>query len=123
MVWFRCRRGAWLDQQFWLVAANSIHPNGAQTGDHSGPLLGLVLYGAAVKLFLLSALVLHLLLPVTLGRPALDWLLFVAGMLALAVGIGVVESMMARLRLRYVPSLLVASAVVCVFAFVLTLAA
>ena len=29
---------------------------------------------------------------------------------------------MARLRLRYVPSLLIASAVLCVFGFVLTLA-
>jgi formate hydrogenlyase subunit 4 len=90
--------------------------------DHSGPLLGMVLYGAALKLFLLSALVLHLLLPVRLGAGALDWALFVAGMLALAVGIGVVESVMARLRLRYVPSLLIASALLCVFGFVLTLA-
>jgi formate hydrogenlyase subunit 4 len=90
--------------------------------DHSGPLLGLVLYGAAVKLFLLSAVLLHLALPVALGAPALDWGLFVAGVLAIAVGVGVVESIMARLRLRYVPSLLVASAVLCVFGFVLTLA-
>ena len=90
--------------------------------DHSGPLLGLVLYGASVKLFLLSALLLHLVLPVSLGNPALDWLGFVAGLGAIAVVIGVVESMMARLRLRYVPSLLIASAVLCVFGFVLMLA-
>jgi formate hydrogenlyase subunit 4 len=90
--------------------------------DHSGPLLGLVLYGASIKLFLLSALLLHLALPFTLGAAALDWLLFVAGMAALAVGIGVVESVMARLRLRYVPSLLIAASVLCVFGFVLTLA-
>jgi formate hydrogenlyase subunit 4 len=90
--------------------------------DHSGPLFGLVTYGAAVKLFLLTALLLHLVLPVALGDPRLDWALFVAGVLAVAVGIGVVESVMARLRLRYVPSLLIASAVLCVFGFVLTLA-
>jgi formate hydrogenlyase subunit 4 len=90
--------------------------------DHSGPLLFMALYGAALKLFLLSAVVLHLLLPVRLGVPALDWALFVAGELALAVCIGVVESVMARLRLRYVPSLLIASALLCVFGFVLTLA-
>ena len=90
--------------------------------DHSGPLLGMVLYGAALKLFLLSALVLHLLVPFRIGAPALDWALFVAGVLALAVGIGVVESVMARLRLRYVPSLLIASTLLCVFGFVLTLA-
>jgi formate hydrogenlyase subunit 4 len=90
--------------------------------DHSGPLLGLVLYGAAIKLFLFSALFLHLALPFGLGSPWLDWPLFVAGMVATAVGIGVVESVMARLRLRHVPTLLIASGVLCVFAFVLTLA-
>jgi len=89
--------------------------------DHSGPLLGLILYGAAIKLFLLSALVLHLVLPFTLGNPLLDWLAFLAGVGAIAVGIGVIESVMARLRLRAVPSLLIASAVLCVFGFVLTL--
>jgi formate hydrogenlyase subunit 4 len=90
--------------------------------DHSGPLFGLVLYGAAVKLFLFSALILHLAAPFTLGNPLLDWPLFVGGVGAIAVGIGIVESVMARLRLRYVPSLLTASAVLCVFGFVLTLA-
>jgi formate hydrogenlyase subunit 4 len=84
--------------------------------------LGLILYGAAVKLFLLSALLLHLVLPVELGVPLLDWLLFAAGLLAIAVGIGVVESIMARLRLRYVPSLLIAAAILCVIGFFLTLA-
>ncbi|HEY8153289.1 MAG TPA: NADH-quinone oxidoreductase subunit H [Myxococcota bacterium] len=90
--------------------------------DHSGPLFGLILYGAALKLFLLSALLLHLVLPVGLDAPLLDWLLFLAGIGAIGVGIGVVESIMARLRLRYVPSLLIASAILCVFAFFLTLA-
>jgi formate hydrogenlyase subunit 4 len=90
--------------------------------DHSGPLFGLVQYAASLKLFLLSALLLHLALPVSFGAPALDWLAFVAGIGAICVGIGVVESVMARLRLRYVPSLLIASAVLCVFGFVLTLA-
>jgi formate hydrogenlyase subunit 4 len=89
--------------------------------DHSGPLLGIVLYAAALKLFLLSALLLHLVLPIDVGNAALDGLLFVLGLGALAVGVGVVESAMARLRLRSVPSLLVASGVLCVFAFVLTL--
>ena len=81
-----------------------------------------MLYGAALKLFLLSALLLHLVLPFTFGDPMLDWLLFVAGIGGIAVGIGVVESVMARLRLHYVPSLLIASSVLCVFGFVLTMA-
>jgi len=90
--------------------------------DHSGPLFGLVLYGAAVKLFVLAALLLHLVLPVALGNPLLDWALFVAGVLALAVVVGVVESVMARLRLSHVPSLLIAAGVLCAFGFFFTLA-
>jgi formate hydrogenlyase subunit 4 len=90
--------------------------------DHSGPLFGMVLYGAAMKLFLLSALLLHLVLPISSGDAWIDWPLFVVGMLGIAVGIGVVESVMARLRLHYVPSLLIAAVVLCAFGFVLTLA-
>ncbi len=90
--------------------------------DHSGPLLGLVLYGAALKLLVLSALLVPLLLPFRFGDPLLDAGVFVAGLLCLAVAIGGVESVMARLRLRHVPSLLIAAGVLCTFGFFLTLA-
>jgi formate hydrogenlyase subunit 4 len=90
--------------------------------DHSGPLFGLVLYGAAVKLLLFSALLLHFALPFTFGEAWLDWALFAAGMLAVAVAVGLVESVMARLRLRHVPSLLIAASVLCAFGFFFTLA-
>jgi len=90
--------------------------------DHSGPLLGLVLYGAALKFLVLSALLVPLLLPLRFGEPWLDAGVFVAGLLALAVLVGGVESVMARLRLRHVPSLLIAAGVLCTFGFFLTLA-
>ena len=90
--------------------------------DHSGPLLGLVFYGAAVKLLLFSALLLHFALPFRFGDPWLDWALFAVGLLAVAVAVGVVESVMARLRLRHVPSLLIAASVLCAFGFFFTLA-
>ena len=89
--------------------------------DHSGPLLGLILYGAAVKLFVLSAVVLHVLAPLRTGWVVADWGLFVAGMIAVAVAIGVVESVMARLQLRHVPTLLVAASLLCGFGFLLML--
>ena len=44
----------------------------------SGPLLGLVFYGAAVKLSC-CRLLLHLVLPVHTGNAVLDWLLFATG--------------------------------------------
>jgi formate hydrogenlyase subunit 4 len=87
--------------------------------DHSGPLLALVEYGAAVKLLVLEALLLHVMAPTASidGWPGLG--LFVAGLLAIAVGIGMIESIMARLRLLHVPTLLIAAALSCGFAFLL----
>ncbi|MCF7818828.1 MAG: NADH-quinone oxidoreductase subunit H [Kiritimatiellales bacterium] len=87
--------------------------------DHSGPLLGLILYGASIKLFVLSAVLLHILFPFQSGSVPLDWGLFIVEMLVVAVGVGVVESVMARLQMRHVPYLLVAAILFCAFGFVL----
>jgi len=89
--------------------------------DHSGPLLGLVLYGAAMKLFVLCALVLHVMAPYQTHLAAVDWALFIGQMLGIAVAVGVVESTMARLQLRHVPTLLVAASLLCGFGFLLML--
>jgi formate hydrogenlyase subunit 4 len=87
--------------------------------DHSGPALGMILYGASLKLFLFSALVVRVALPVATGSPWLDWPLFVAGMLTVAATIGVVESTMARLRLTHVPVLLLAACLLSTFGVIL----
>jgi formate hydrogenlyase subunit 4 len=89
--------------------------------DHSGPLFAVILYGAALKLFVLSAVVVHVLFPFHTGWAALDWLLIPVEMLAIAVAIGVVESVMARLQIRHVPTLLVAASILCGFGFLLML--
>jgi formate hydrogenlyase subunit 4 len=89
--------------------------------DHSGPLFGVILYSASMKLFVLSAVLLHILLPFQTGWVMTDLLLFVAELLGLAVAIGIVESTMARLQLRHVPTLLVASSLLCGFGFLLML--
>jgi formate hydrogenlyase subunit 4 len=87
--------------------------------DHSGPALGMILYSAALKLFVLSALVVRLALPLATGWLWLDWPLFVGGMLVVAVAIGVVESTMARLRLTHVPVLLMAACLLSAFGVIL----
>ncbi len=87
--------------------------------DHSGPAFGMILYGAAMKLFVLGALVVRLALPWQTGSALLDALVFVAGMLLLAVLIGMVESVMARLRLLRVPQMLIGTTLVSAFAMVL----
>jgi formate hydrogenlyase subunit 4 len=87
--------------------------------DHSGPLLALVEAAAALKLFLLSALLLHVLLPST-HVPGLGGLgLFALGLLLVAVVVGVVESSMARLRLLHVPTLLITAVLSSAFALLL----
>ncbi len=87
--------------------------------DHSGPALGMILYGAALKLFVFGALVVRLAFPLATGNPWLDWPLFVGGMLVLAATIGVVESTIARLRLTHVPVLLIAACLLSAFGVVL----
>ena len=87
--------------------------------DHGGPALGMVLYGAALKLFVFGSLVFRLALPFASGSVWLDWGLFVAGMLAIAVVVGMVESTMARLRLTHVPVLLVAACLLSAFGVIL----
>ncbi len=87
--------------------------------DHSGPLLGLVEYGAAVKLFVLEALLLHVIAPTASVAGWLGFALFLLGLVGIAIGIGIVESMMARLRLLHVPTLLIAAVLSCGFAFLL----
>lgn len=88
--------------------------------DHSGPAFGLILYGAAVKLFVLGCLVVRLALPVHYDMAWMNWAVFLAGMVALAVLVGVVESVMARLRLIHVPNLLVAAGLLLGFGFLLS---
>jgi formate hydrogenlyase subunit 4 len=87
--------------------------------DHSGPAFGMILYGAALKLFVFSALVVRLAFPISTGAPWLDWPIFVGEMLALAVVIGIVESTMARLKMTHIPVLLFASCLLSAFGMIL----
>ncbi len=76
--------------------------------DHSGPDLAFIEYGAAVKLFLFAALLVHLVLPFP-ASPVFGAGVLVLGVVVCAAAVGVVESTMARLRMRRVPQLLVSA--------------
>ena len=89
--------------------------------DHSGPALGMILYGASLKMMVMGALLVRLALPWQTGWWLSDVLLFLAGLAALAVLIGVIESIMARLRLPRVPQVLVGTLLLSIFALVLVL--
>ena len=77
--------------------------------DHSGPDFAFVQLGAATKLFVIGALLTHVVLPIHGGLPGAATLL--AGELGVAVLVGVLESTMARLRLVRVPQFLIGATV------------
>jgi len=89
--------------------------------DHSGPDFGFILYGAALKLWVLSALLVGVVVPVRTGNPWLDGAAVLAGIMAVAVLVGIVESCMARLRLFRVPQLLVGAGAFSTLALILAL--
>jgi formate hydrogenlyase subunit 4 len=87
--------------------------------DHSGPLFGVITYASALKLFVLSTVLLHVIAPFQMGIVWLNWILFVFEMLGIAVLIGITESVMARLQMQHVPYLLVSALLFCAFGFIL----
>jgi formate hydrogenlyase subunit 4 len=96
--------------------------------DHGGPVLGMMLYAAAIKLFIFAALLVRIAVPFDMGHLLglsdtmgawLDWGVFFVATLALAVLIGVVESTMARLKMTEVPKLLATACVLSALALIL----
>ncbi|HCC47094.1 MAG TPA: hydrogenase [Elusimicrobia bacterium] len=75
--------------------------------DHSGPDLAFILYGASLKLWLFGALICSTVLPRHTGSWASDSALFLLMMFGVAAGVGIVESVIARLRLTKVPFMLI----------------
>lgn len=87
--------------------------------DHGGPDFAFVQYGAAVKMWVTGALLAGLLVPLR-GDPFASVGATLAGLLAVAIGTGVVESTMARLRLVRIPLLLASATVLALLALVLS---
>ena len=89
--------------------------------DHGGPDFAFILYGAALKMWVLGTLLVELAVPIRTGNPWVDSLCFLLGMALLGVVVGTVESSMARLRLLRVPQLLVAACALAALSFIVGL--
>jgi len=89
--------------------------------DHSGPDLAFIMFGSAVKFWLLGMLIVGLIVPIGEGNPWLMLLASIGGMIAIAVLTGIIESSMARLRLTRIPQLLVGAGSLSLVALLLVL--
>ncbi len=89
--------------------------------DHGGPDLGLIQYSAALKLWVLSALVVNIGVSFAGVSGAWALMLMIAGMIVVAIVIGIIESIMARLALLKVPHVLAGAIALAVIAFALTM--
>ena len=88
--------------------------------DHSGPDLAMILYANALKLAVFAAMIVNVLIP----QPVDGWLgvatLF-GSFVGMGIAIGIVESVMARLRLPKVPLYVAAGSALALFGLILLL--
>jgi len=84
--------------------------------DHSGPPLAVILHGAAMKLLLFAVLLTEAVLPMGDLTPFGSMGLLLGGVLTVVVGVGLVESLLARFAFRRVPLLLTTAVLLCLFA-------
>lgn len=73
--------------------------------DNSGPDMGYMMYAAGMKMVVIGSLIANLIIPHSLPYWA-TILSYIAVMAAIAVTIGTIESVMARLRMSHVPQFL-----------------
>ena len=75
--------------------------------DYAGPDLALILYGASLKLWLFASFFVILLFPAISVGMLMSSVIFLGGILATGVVVGIVESSVARYRFVKVPQMLV----------------
>jgi formate hydrogenlyase subunit 4 len=89
--------------------------------DHGGPDFLAIQYGATLKMWVMAALVTNLFAPPAFSSYPASLALALGGQALVALGIGVVESVIARLRLIRVPQMLTGSAILSLLALFLSL--
>jgi formate hydrogenlyase subunit 4 len=89
--------------------------------DHAGPDLAAIQYAAAIKLTLGAALLAGLLNPVrAVSSPLLALAVHLALTVGVAIGLGCVESLVARLKLRHIPQYLLVGGISAALALLAT---
>lgn len=89
--------------------------------DYSGPDLGIILYGASMKLFIFMAFAVMLISPTVESGPLETAGIVLLKILFVAIVIGIIESVTARIRFIKIPQFLIASFVLSLFALLISL--
>jgi formate hydrogenlyase subunit 4 len=89
--------------------------------DYGGPDLAFILYAASLKMWIFAALVVNLVVPMHSLTPWLQAPIFLLGMVFVMALVGVVESVLARLRLNQIPKVLLGSALLSLVALIVRL--
>ncbi|MFH1309732.1 MAG: NADH-quinone oxidoreductase subunit H [Candidatus Omnitrophota bacterium] len=89
--------------------------------DHGGVDLACIMYGAALKFWILGTLIIGMFSGACSHGWIINSVIFILGMIVLAVISGVIESILARLRLLKVPHFLIIALALSVVALILTI--
>jgi formate hydrogenlyase subunit 4 len=89
--------------------------------DSSGPDLAMILYASALKMALFASIILGVLLPSARAHASVGVIELLGSFIALGIAVGVVESVMARLRLPKVPLYIAGASAMGLFGLILLL--
>ena len=88
--------------------------------DYTGPDFAFILYASYLKMWVLGMILIELVLPLNNSNSWIyNLLISLLGMGILSVSVGIIESIMARLRMISVPKLLITADTLSVLAFIL----
>lgn len=90
--------------------------------DSSGPDLAYLQYASALKLWIFASLIVSIVVPFQTINPISWFIVYLAGILAVSLVIGVAESSMARLKLIHLPNMMIIASFTGVMSIVLALA-
>lgn len=89
--------------------------------DHSGPDLAMILYANALKLAVFAGIIVNVLVPQPRAHGWIGVAALFGSLIGMGIAVGIVESVMARLRLPKVPLYIAASSALALFGLILLL--
>jgi formate hydrogenlyase subunit 4 len=86
--------------------------------DYGSADLAMLEYASALKMWIFASLIVQIVVPNIFTNPAVSQVINLAGVFLIAIAVGVVESIMARFRLRRIPYILMGLFAILTFAFI-----